>query len=285
MYLKSSKKKYLQELFSNGANIEYWESIYSRRDFAGFILQRRMYQALSWLGNLNLSKDSRVLDVGCGPGVMVKEIAGKGHRVFGMDYSYNMIQKAEARCNVHKRLNLVFLQGDIESLPFKESVFDVILCLGVVSYLKSEQKALQEMSRVLKSGGTLILSILNRTSLTKWLDPSAFVRRKINKILDNKVVKSYFIPSLRNSLRIAGFTELDYAAVQYGPFTIFGWTIFPSRLNINITNFIEKFSRIPFVKSLGNMCVFKLRKKVRPCSLTGEGSPEADSIPASAAIL
>jgi len=272
---KLKEKEYFHKLFSNQVNIDHWESVYNRQDLLGVCCRKRMYQALSWLGNSNLSKNSKILDVGSGAGMTAKEVANKGYDIFGMDYSYNMIRKAKTVCNVNTEFHISFLQGDIESLPFKDSVFDLVLCLGVITYLKSEQKALHEMSRILKPGGTMILSILNKFSLGKCLDISVLVKRKLQRIAANRIVswkkraefeenhftlKSYFMPSLRNSLRIAGFKELDCMAVQYGPLTFFGRKIFPMGININITTFLEKFSNIPVIKSLGNMYLFRLRK-------------------------
>ncbi|MBA7511778.1 Ubiquinone biosynthesis O-methyltransferase, mitochondrial [subsurface metagenome] len=272
---KLKKKEYFHKLFSNRTNIDYWESVYNRQDFLGVCYRRRMYQALSWLGNSNLSENSKILDVGCGAGMIAKEVANRGYEIWGMDYSYNMIRKAKTICNVNMKFDTNFLQGDIESLPFKDSVFDMVLCLGVITYLKSEQKALQEMSRILKPGGTMILSILNKFSLAKCLDISVLVKRRLQRIAGNRIVswqkraeieenrfviKSYFIPSLRNALRTARFTELACTTVQYGPLTFFGRNIFPEGISINITTFLEKFSNVPVIRSLGNMCLFRLRK-------------------------
>jgi len=270
---KLKKKEYFHKLFSNRTNIDYWESIYNRQDFLGVCYRKRMGQALSWIDNSNLSENSKILDVGCGAGMTAKEVANRGYEIWGMDYSHNMIRKAKDICNAKVDIN--FLQGDIESLPFKDSVFDMVLCLGVITYLKSEQKALQEMSRILKPGGTMILSILNKFSLAKCLDISVLVKRRLQRIAGDRIVswqkraeieenrfavKSYFIPSLRNALKTAGFTELACMMVQYGPLTFFGRKIFPMRININITTFLEKFSNIPIIRSSGNMCLFRLRK-------------------------
>jgi ubiquinone biosynthesis O-methyltransferase len=272
---KLKEKEYFHRLFSNQVSIDYWQSVYHREDFLGVCYRRRMHQALSWLDNTNLYKNSKILDVGCGAGMMAKEIANRGYEISGIDYSYNMVKKAKDICKVNTNFSIHFLQGDVESLPFKDSVFDAVLCLGVITYLKSEQKALREISRILKPGGTMILSILNKFSLAKCLDMSIVVKRRLQRVAGNRIVswknrgemrkdhspiKSYFVPSLRNALRTAGFTELGCMTVQYGPLTFFGRKIFPEVVNINITTFLEKFSNIPVIRSLGNMCLFRLRK-------------------------
>jgi len=272
---KFRKKEYFHRLFSEPASIDYWETVYDRRDSLGVTLRKRIRKALWWLDNSDLPKNSKILDVGCGAGKMTKEVGDRGYEVYGMDFSYNMIRKADVTCKVNDKSRVRFLQGDIESLPFKDSVFDVVLCLGVVTYLRSEKKALHEMSRVLKSGGTLILSILNKFSLAKCLDISAFVTRRLQEITENGIrpfekagetkqnysgLRSYFIPGLRNSLKIAGFTELDCGAIRYGPLTFLGRKIFPEGININITTFLEKFSNLPLIMTFGDMCLFKVKK-------------------------
>jgi ubiquinone/menaquinone biosynthesis C-methylase UbiE len=272
---KLRKKEYFHRLFSDRVSIDYWDTVYDRGDFLGVCYRKRMRQALSCLDSSNLVKNSKILDVGCGAGKLVKEVADRGYEVLGMDFSYNMIRKADATCNVDDKSHIKFLQGDIESLPFKDSVFDVVLCLGVVTYLRSEKKALHEMSRVLKSGGTLILSILNKVSLAKCIDILAFAKRRLQEIMENEIkpfekgeetkqnysgLTSYFIPSLRNSLKIAGFTELDFMVVGYGPLTLFSRKIFPEEVNINITTFLEKFSNLPLIRAFGDMCLFKAKK-------------------------
>ncbi len=260
---KIREKEYFHRLFSNQSNIDYWESIYGRRDFSGVSLRKRMARALSWLDNSKLPKNSKILDVGCGAGVLAREVANRGYQIFGMDYSYNMLRKAKANYNASAKSDITFFRGDIEFLPFKDSIFDMVICLGVITYLKSEHKALREMSRTLKPGGTIILSSLNKTSLAKCLDVSVFVKRRIQRMSDRGIVwekKSYFIPSLRNALRTAGFREVDCAAIQYGPLTFFGRKIFPEGVNMNITTFLEKLSNIPLISSLGNMCLFRARK-------------------------
>jgi len=53
-----------------------------------------MCQALSWLDNSDLSKNSKILHVVCAASIMVEEVANRGCEVFGMDYSYNMITRS-----------------------------------------------------------------------------------------------------------------------------------------------------------------------------------------------
>jgi len=65
--------------------------------------------------------------------------------------------------------------------------------------------------------------------------------RKIWVILLIRLIKSYLIPSLRNSLNIAYFKELDCMGVQFGQSTFFGRNIFPEGINKNMTTFQKIF--------------------------------------------
>lgn len=93
-------------------------------------------------------KGMKFLDAGCGEGVIVDELNGSGVNIIGLDMNY------------HSKL---VKRGDITKMPFKNNSFDVILCLDVLEHLDyiTQKKALLEIKRVLKKGGTAIFSIPN----------------------------------------------------------------------------------------------------------------------------
>lgn len=267
-------KKYYQQFFMDQSEVEYWDSIYNQQDFSSYCYQQRMDVAISWLDDLNLCEDSKILDAGCGSGRLSNETAKRCYKVFGMDYSHGMLTKANNICNGDDKPNVTFLQGDIEFLPLKDSSFDVIVCLGVIAYLKAEDKALRELARALKPGGVLILSIFNEARLVKRLDLPLLLLTILKKILNiitvfsqNGVstenahqVTTYYIPKIQKSLVLTGFTVLEYKTIPMELLTFFGKEIFPRKMATNITLFFEQFSNIPFVGSFGGMCVFKAKK-------------------------
>lgn len=272
---KAQGKKYFKEHFSGQTEVDRWESIYSQQDFSGFSYRLRMNQALSWLDGSDLSRSSAVLDAGCGAGVVACEMAKRECRVFGMDYSYGMVEKANRVCNKERKLNVKFLGGDIEKLPFKDASFDMVICLGVITYLKSEEKALRELSRILKPDGNLIISSLNKAHLVRYLDVLLFLRKELLKIFgyrilfwrkrekidtDKDLIRRYFTPNLKNSFQRHGFSVLEYTTVPFGLLTFYGLEIPPRKINIKITMFLEKFLNVPFIGPLGGMCIFRLRK-------------------------
>lgn len=102
-----------------------------------------------------LTRQARVLDVGCGPGTITKdfaEICNQG-KVIGVDASEYIIEKARQDFPVSEHENLSFLVGDVFSLPFADSAFDVVHAHQVLQHVHDPIKALSEMKRVCKAGG------------------------------------------------------------------------------------------------------------------------------------
>jgi SAM-dependent methyltransferase len=267
-------KHYQKSAFTDQTTIEYWDKLYDQKDFYGDCYRQRMGTILSWLDGLGLSENSIILEAGCGAGRFAREAAKRGYNVFGMDYSYGMIVKASSICNSEDELNVAFFQGDIEALPLRASSFDVIVCLGVVGYLMSEDKALDSLARVLKPGGVLAISIVNKACLVYRLDlPLLLIAiakkilngisaswKKSSEINNDTPFTPYFIPKFRKSLELAGVRVLEYKTVPWKLLSFCGKEVFPQKMATNITLFFEQFSNIPVVGSFGGMCIFKGEK-------------------------
>lgn len=97
-----------------------------------------------------LRPESRVLDCGCGTGVITADIARMCYRgyVVGMDSCAEIVKRASEE---HKRAR--FVVGDINSIPFPDGKFDVVIAHQVLQYVKDASHALEEMRRVCKEGG------------------------------------------------------------------------------------------------------------------------------------
>lgn len=260
-------------IFTDPTSIDYWDKLYDQKDFYGDCYRQRMGIVLAWLDELRLPKGSKILDIGCGAGRFAREAARRGYDVFGMDYSHGMIVKANSVCNSEDELNVAFLQGNIEALPLESSSFDMIVCLGVVAYLKSEQKALDSLSWALKPGGILAISIVNKARLVYHLDLPIFLiamikktvrffvsRIKHGEIHNPSPFTTYFIPEFQKSLERAGFHVTNYKTVPWKLLALGGKEVFPRALATKITLFFEQFQNIPVVGSFGGMCIFKAEK-------------------------
>ena len=113
----------------------------------------------------------RVLDVGCGPGVLVSSMLSRGCDFWGLDGSPRMIEQCNRNFGGRDRTH--FVVGNATALPFDDCFFDAVTCLGVIDRIEEYALAVREMARVLKQDGTLIIAVGN------LLSPAAFWRNYI----------------------------------------------------------------------------------------------------------
>lgn len=106
----------------------------------------------------------RVLDAGCGPGRYSIELANLGANVTAGDISGGQIAMAQQSFAAHLRQPLPLAQFDIKALPFRDDTFDCAIALGaVLSHAAAgAEAAAQELVRVTRPGGLIVVSVLSR---------------------------------------------------------------------------------------------------------------------------
>jgi ubiquinone/menaquinone biosynthesis C-methylase UbiE len=112
------------------------------------------------------------LDAGCGTGFLSFELAGRAHRVTGIDFAPAML--AEARRKVAERgVSIRFEEGDAEQLPFASGSFDLVISRHVLWTLPHPEAAIDEWIRVLRPGGRLSV-------IDGQFDPGVLVHQREN---------------------------------------------------------------------------------------------------------
>jgi len=108
--------------------------------------------------NVGVKDAGLILDVGCGSGMVTRDIAGltKG-QVFAMDGSREMIEVAEVVLKEHENVKLIV--GDAHSIPFCSNIFDVTTCNLLLMWSRDPQRVVKEMARVTKKGGVVLASL------------------------------------------------------------------------------------------------------------------------------
>ncbi len=107
-----------------------------------------------------LRAGERVLDVGCGTGVVTRlaaEQVGPGGAVVGVDINPGML--AVAKSITPQDLGIEWYEASAESMPLPDGAFDVVLCQMSLQFIADRLRGLLEMRRVLTSGGRLVLNV------------------------------------------------------------------------------------------------------------------------------
>jgi SAM-dependent methyltransferase len=110
---------------------------------------------------------SLVLDIGCGPGLMMERLFSPEARVIGMDCSWEMAARAfqHSRQAGHPRQ---FVVGSALRIPFSDGSFDLTFCVNCLEFVADRELAFLEIARILRPAGTAILGVLNRASIWEW---------------------------------------------------------------------------------------------------------------------
>jgi ubiquinone/menaquinone biosynthesis C-methylase UbiE len=149
----------------------------------------------------------RVLDAGCGTGLMSAKLGASGRQTTGVDLSPEMIRRAQHRGNS----NVKFVQGDVEHLPFEDGSFDAVVNLISFHHYPAPTRALSEFRRVLRPGGRLILIAFDRKSL--YIKLAQRVNQWTKWIAGNSWQKTS--SEVSTLVKAAGFSQVEVKPVCY----------------------------------------------------------------------
>ena len=121
------------------------------------------------LSELRLKKDSWVLDVGCGTGLLFPYIAENVDLLVGLDFSSNILKQAKKRAE--KYPNIATLRADADFLPFQDKSFNAVFAITLLQNTPNPLRSLHEIKRVARSRATVIA-----TGLKKEFSKEEFTR-------------------------------------------------------------------------------------------------------------
>lgn len=139
----------------------------------------------------------KILDAGCGEGQLLERISksferkGLSVELFGSDITNVALNNAK------KRSNSKFFLEDLEKLHYLDESFDIIICTEVIEHVQNYKKVINELKRVLKSGGILIISFPNEQL---WNISRFFLGRKPIKVPDH--VNSFSPRDIINEVKL-----------------------------------------------------------------------------------
>jgi ubiquinone/menaquinone biosynthesis C-methylase UbiE len=216
-----------------------WKEIYEHEDVGALIHQQRRSIVLRLIDNLDLPQKSLILEVGCGAGLITVALAERGYEVHAVDSVQAMVDLTrQAAARASGALRVATSLGDAQNLRFPDNMFSVVLAIGVIPWLHSTYGAIQELARVTKPGGYIIVNADNRWRLNEFLDPArnplhAPIRRMVRNIGIRLGRKPSTPPTQRHSpmqfdclISKAGLVKVKGLSLGFGPFSLFRRNIF-----------------------------------------------------------
>lgn len=166
-----------------------------------------------------ITSDAKVLDIGCGNGRSIFDVLLKTKNIIGIDHDDKAV--ADAKNNFSKYPSIKIIKADATSLPFKDKEFDFVICMTTFANFGDKKlKVLEEMRRVLKDSGKIILDVFSENALSERLkvyEDSKVKIKEINKetgtvVFDESVgdnISEQFTKEQLQNIFLQGFLKIE----------------------------------------------------------------------------
>ena len=143
------------------------------------------YESKLVLRMLAPSHGELILDAGCGTGIFTSDILETGARVMGLEIAPAMLRRALARCEGQTFQSVI---GNTRQLPFADASFHKAVCITVIEFIQDARIVIEELFRVTKPGGFIVVAALN--SLSPWGQRRKNEAEKGHPIFSHSILRS-----------------------------------------------------------------------------------------------
>ena len=178
-------------------------------------------------------KNSNILDIGCGGGILAEELTDKGAKVTGLDASKKTIQIAKSHAK-EKNYSINYLNISLEDHIKKiDHKYDAIVCFELIEHVPDQLKLIQDISSICKQGGKVFLSTINRNIVSfafakimaeyilnivpegthqykKFIKPSELAKMLELSSLDINDIKGVKLNPIDYSFSFSSMTKINY---------------------------------------------------------------------------
>ncbi|HXP85611.1 MAG TPA: class I SAM-dependent methyltransferase [Bryobacteraceae bacterium] len=131
-----------------------------------------------------------VLEIGCGMGTHAEMLIRNGAHLVAVDQTWFAIESVQRRLAL-KQLDATVLPQDAESLAFRDGSFDVVWTWGVIHHSRSTERCVEEIARVLKPGGRVMIMVYYRPSLVYYLHCGVIRGILMGQLLRRRLAEIY----------------------------------------------------------------------------------------------
>jgi 2-polyprenyl-6-hydroxyphenyl methylase/3-demethylubiquinone-9 3-methyltransferase len=180
---------------------------------------------LAWIDELVPIKGKRVLDIGCGGGILADAMARKGAEVLGIDLATKALKVAELHALEAQTSGVSYREISAEALAHEQpESFDVVTCMEMLEHVPDPSSVVRACARLVKPGGHVFFSTINRNAKA-FLFAIVGAEYVLNLLPKGTHEYAKFIkPSeLAAYARAAGLSLQETKGMEYNPFTQHYW--------------------------------------------------------------
>ena len=185
----------------------FWNKISPVYDLFENVYNRKVYKGTGIKVAEFIDETDSVLECACGTGAITEEIAKKCRQVLATDFAEKMLKRASKKCRKYR--NVSFRQEDITDIKSVDNSFDKVVAGNVIHLLPEPEKALNELLRVVKPGGKVIIP----TYINMARDSSGFAVKFIEK-LGAEFKRQFDIDSYQKFFEDKGFKDVEFYVVD-----------------------------------------------------------------------
>ncbi len=211
-----------------------WTDLDAPKTASQFYRQRLNELALEMA---DVRAGEKAIEIGCGTGLVLSELIKKTDRVYGLDISSGMLERAQNRlrqfCQVEIVAdfssaskpfdNRVLLKiGDFKNLELPKNYFDKVFSIEVLRYVDDIVVGLKNVATTMAPNGVYVFTLTNVRSA--GLFPIKYLIRKLFGLVKPDELQQYFVTekSLRRKINESGLEIIDFK--RYGFLTVNGWS-------------------------------------------------------------
>jgi ubiquinone/menaquinone biosynthesis C-methylase UbiE len=194
------------ELLPTREGYDRWATIYDVDDNPLIALEQPRVDSL--LGDV---RGLRVVDIGCGTGRHTVRLLRAGALVTAIDFSEEMLNRAQCKVEPSQRLDVQFVQHDLaQPLPLESASVDRVLCGLVLDHIPGLDLLFGEMRRICKLDGAVVISVMHPAMMLKgvqarFTDPQT--GRETRPVSCPHQISDYVMAAARTGLRIDHISE------------------------------------------------------------------------------
>ena len=185
----------------------FWNKISPVYDLFENVYNRKVYKGTGIKVAEFIDKNDSVLECACGTGAITEEIAKKCRQVLATDFAEGMLKRASKKCR--KYANASFRQEDITDIKCEDESFDKVVAGNVIHLLPEPEKSLNELLRVVRPGGKVIIP----TYINMARESSGFAVKFIEK-LGAEFKRQFDIDSYQKFFEDKGFKDVEFYVVD-----------------------------------------------------------------------